>query len=96
MTQRPPTIDMSPDGSFRVPPRPGQVPLSVKLGLGAAAIAVLGLSLTVAALAVYIVSLILPVVVIAGAVAWGAMKYRRWQLGRGTAPYAVQPRGFRQ
>ncbi len=96
MIRRPPTIDMSPDGSFRVPPQPGMVPLSVKLGLGAAVVAVLGLSLTVAALAVYVVSLILPTIIVAGAVAWLAFKYRRWQLRRGQTPYPVQPRGFRQ
>lgn len=79
MNRTPPTIDMLPDGTFRTAaPRSG-VPLYVKLGLGAAVIAVLGLSLTVAALAVYVVSMILPVVVIAGGVAWLAFKLRLWQ-----------------
>ena len=96
MNRRPPIIDMSPDGSFRVPPQVRGLPVSLKLGIGAVLVAVLGLSLTVAALAVYVISLILPAVILAGAVAWGVFRYRRWQLGRGQPVYPVQSRGFRQ
>lgn len=96
MIRRPPTIDMSPDGSFRVPPQAGVIPLSVKVGVGAALVAVIGLSLTVAALAIYLITLILPTIILAGAVAWLALKYRRWQLRRGQPAYPVQPGGFRQ
>ncbi len=83
MNHVPPTLDMLPDGRFRAPPRPAGMPLSTKLVIGATLVAVLGGSLAVAALAVWVVSMILPVVIIAGAVAWAAMRFRRWQLLRG-------------
>ena len=89
MNRIPPTIDMLPDGTFRTAAPRSRVPLSVKLGLGAAAVAILGLSLTVAALAVYVVSMILPVIVIAGGVAWIAFKVRAWQR-RGGVPSAFR------
>ena len=97
MVQRPPTIDMLPDGTFRAPPQPPRVPFSLKLGVGAVLVAVVGLSLSVAALAIWFVSLILPVVVIAGVVAWGALRFRRWQLLRGAGHVVPrQPSGFSQ
>ena len=82
MNRIPPTIDMSPDGTFRAPPRPQRLPFSTKLAVGGVLVAALGASLAVAFLAIWVVSLILPVVIIAGGVAWAAMKYRRWQLLR--------------
>ena len=95
----PPIIDMTPDGAFRAPPRTATpfaaVPMAVKVGVIAAAVGVLGLAFTVAALALWVVSMILPVVVIAGAVAWGALKYRRWQLRRGVAAPPAHTRDFR-
>lgn len=93
----PPTIDMRPDGSFRQPPRPGVVPLSAKMMLAAVVVAAVGVSVLVAALAIWVVSMLLPVVIIAGAGAYALYKYRRWQLLRGQ-PGALRPRqpgGFR-
>ena len=93
---------MLPDGRFREVPRRPVLPFSMKVAIGAALVALVGVTLTVAALAIWVVSLILPVVVIAGAVAWGAMRYRRWQLLRGQGPkvggFGVprQPGGFGQ
>ena len=98
MNRPPPIIDMTPDGAFRAAPGPAApfatVPMAVKVGVVAAAVGVLGLAFTVAALALWVVSMILPVVVIAGAVAWGALKYRRWQLRRNPAAPPARTGGY--
>ena len=84
MTRLPPTLDMLPDGSFRAPPPPPRgVPLSFKLLVGAILVALVAAAIAVAALALWLFSMILPVVIIAGAVAWATLKFRRWQLLRG-------------
>ena len=93
MDRTPPTIDMTPDGAFRAPPRRPVMPLSMKVALGAALVAMVGVTMTVAALAIWVVSLILPVVIIAGGVAWAAMRYRRWQLLRGGSDLRPQQPG---
>ena len=82
MTRMPPTIDMLPDGTFGSERRPPQMPFTTKVMVGAAVVAVLGVCLAIAALALWFVSLILPVVIIAAAVAWGMMRFRRWRSGR--------------
>lgn len=92
MDRIPPTLDMSPDGSFRTPPRVGggaKAPLSFKLLLGAVIVAVLAGAAAVAALALWVVSLLLPVAILAAAVAFGLFKYRQWRrrsTGRGLFP----------
>ena len=83
MIRRPPTIDMLPDGSFHTQPRWVLVPFSTKLMLGAALVAVLAVSIAAAALPIWVVSLVLPVIVIAGVVAWAMYRYQRWQSRRG-------------
>ena len=82
MNHIPPTLDMQLDGSFRTPPRAG-VPLSFKLMLGAIMVAVVGGAIAFAALALWVFSMVLPVVVVAGLFAWATMQYRRWQALRG-------------
>lgn len=81
MNRIPPVIDMAPDGTFRTRPPGMRAPLSFKLLLGATIVAVLAGAAAVAALALWIAALLLPVVVIAAAVAWGAYKYRTWRRG---------------
>lgn len=93
MNRIPPVIDMAPDGTFRTKPPGMRAPLSFKLLLGATIVAVLAGAAAVAALALWIAALLLPVVVIAAVVAWGAYKYRAWRR-RGAAGGArsVYPR----
>lgn len=81
MNRIPPVIDMAPDGTFRTKPSGLRAPLSFKLLLGATIVAVLAGAAAVAALALWIAALLLPVVVIAAAVAYGAYKYRVWRRG---------------
>lgn len=75
----PPVIDMAPDGSFRVPPTGARAPLSFKLLLGATIVAVLAGAAAVAALALWVAALLVPVVFVAAGVAWAALKYRQWR-----------------
>ena len=91
MNRIPPTLDMRPDGTFRTPPRPMGLPLSTKLLVGGVLVAIGGLSLAVAFLAIWVVSLILPVVIIAGGIAWAALKWKQWQVRR--APGGPVQRG---
>ena len=95
MTQgprQPPLIDMAPDGTFRSP-SPGQrAPLSFKLLLGATVVAVVAGALTLAALAVWVAALLLPVVIVAGFVAWATLRYRRWRRGGVPAQRMPYPR----
>ena len=87
---------MLPDGTFGGGPRPPLVPFTTKLMIGAVLVAVLGGCLAVAALALWFVSLILPVVLIAAAVAWAMVRFRRWQLLRGqVGPGRRYPDRFR-
>lgn len=84
MNRTPPILDMTPDGTFRTTPRIGggsRAPLSFKLLLGAVIVAVLAGAAAVAALALWVVSLLLPVVIIAAGVAWATFKYRQWRRG---------------
>lgn len=69
---------MRPDGSFRPAPLPPRLPLSFKLAIGGVLVAAVAVSLAVAAAAIWVISLLLPVIIIAVGVAWGAMKWRQW------------------
>ena len=84
MNNRPPVIDMRPDGSFAPPPRRAVLPFGTKLLLGAVLVAAVAGSVVVAALAVWVVSIVLPVAIIAAAVAWVAYKLRRGGILPGT------------
>jgi hypothetical protein len=84
MNRIPPTLDMLPDGRFRSEPRPtAGVPISAKLMVGAVLVAVVAGAISVAALALWLLSLALPVLILAGVGAWAAYRFRRWQLLRG-------------
>jgi uncharacterized membrane protein YhaH (DUF805 family) len=89
MSHSPPTLDMRPDGTFRAPPGP-IVPMSYKIMLGAIAVAAIAGTLTVAALAIWVISMLLPVMLVAGVVAWAAMRFRGWR-ARGASGSAGSP-----
>lgn len=100
-TRPPPLLDMAPDGSFRDTSRarasgtrtPGTgAPLSFKLLLGATIVAVLAGAAAIAALALWFVALLLPVVVVAAGVAWITLKYRRWRRGTPATRQSLYPR----
>jgi hypothetical protein len=81
------TLDMTPEGEFVAPPygyRGGaQAPWSARLLRAAVLVAVLGGMVIMAGLAIWLAVLMIPVVLIAGAVAYGAYRWRLWQMTRG-------------
>ena len=84
MNRNPPVIDMTLDGAFRTPPRVAAgVPLSFKVLVGAVLVAVMAGATAMAALAIWVASLLLPVLIVAAGVAWAMVHYRRWQALRG-------------
>ncbi|MDT7950809.1 MAG: hypothetical protein RQ966_04825 [Acetobacteraceae bacterium] len=84
MTRTPPTLDMRLDGSFNTPPRAG-LPLSYKMMIGGILVALTAGAVAFAALALWVLSMALPVIIVAGLFAWGMMRYRRWQAMRAAA-----------
>lgn len=75
----PPQLDMTPDGSFRAPPGPA---LTTKIGVVAVAVAVLAGALSVAAFVFWFALSLIPVVLVAGAVAWLAFRVQVWRMRR--------------
>jgi hypothetical protein len=80
--RRPPELDMTLNGEFVSPPRP---PVSTRIMMWAVVVAVLAGALSVAALALWIALIILPVAVGAGVVAWAMFRYRVWKVQRSMA-----------
>ncbi len=80
------TLDMTPDGEFVSPPgggyRRGQLPWSSRLLRAAVLVAALGGLVVVAGLALWLALLMIPVVLAAVAIAYGAYRWRLWQATR--------------
>jgi hypothetical protein len=72
-------IDINPDGTFREPPR---APLSVRIMRVAVAIAAVAAVLALAAFAVASLFVLIPLALGAGAIGYGAFRWRVWQAGR--------------
>jgi hypothetical protein len=75
----PVTIDMTPAGEFvRPAPKPalslGKWPL--RIGIAATVVALIAGAVTVAALFLWVASLLLPVALVAGAIAYGAFRFQ--------------------
>ena len=75
----PPELDLLPDGSFR-PHRP---PVTARIFAWAIVIAVVAAALAVAALALWFALILIPVVLVAGLIAWLAFRYQVWRAGPG-------------
>ncbi len=71
-----PTLDMTPEGEFRTPPR---APWSAKLLRYAIVVAVLAGMLSLAALVLWAALILIPVAIGAAALAYGVFRYRLWQ-----------------
>ncbi len=76
----PQVLDMTPQGEFAAAPRRSAWPL--RLGIGAALVAVVTSGLILAALFLWVASILLPVALMAGAVAYVAFRYQRWRARR--------------
>jgi hypothetical protein len=77
--RRPPELEMTIDGEFISPP---QVPLSSRILMGAIVVAVLAGALALAAFALWLALLILPVAFGAALVGWAMFRYRVWRAQR--------------
>jgi hypothetical protein len=75
----PPELDLLPDGSYR-PRRP---PIASRIFAWAIVIAAVAAALAVAAFALWIALILIPVVVVAGLIAWLAFRYQVWRAGQG-------------
>ncbi|HME23152.1 MAG TPA: hypothetical protein VKI44_17775 [Acetobacteraceae bacterium] len=75
----PPELDLLPDGSYR-PRRP---PVSSRIFAWAIVIAVVAAALVAAALALWFALILIPVMVVAGLIAWLAFRYQVWRAGQG-------------
>jgi fatty acid desaturase len=73
----PPEIELLPDGSYR-PRRP---PIAARIFAWAAVVAVVAIALMVASFALWFALILIPVVVVAGAIAWLAFRYQVWRAG---------------
>jgi hypothetical protein len=77
MNQRhPPELEMTVNGEFVSPPR---VPISSRILVWAIVVAIVAGALSLAALALWVALLILPVALGAAVVAWALFRYRVWR-----------------
>ena len=74
--QAPPELEMTLEGEFVSPPSP---PIGARILVGAVVVAVIAGALSIAALALWLAMMILPVALAAGVVAWGIYRYRLWR-----------------
>lgn len=93
---RPTVLDMTPEGEFRdpVPPRAG-TPLDrllARLGSAAILVALVGGGLLLAGLAILAIGILVPVVMVAGAVGAASLW---WRAKRARATGAPPPQGVR-
>ena len=73
--REPPELDLLPDGSYRQR-RP---PIAARIFAWAIIIAVVAAALAFAALALWFALILIPIVVVAGIVAWLAFRYQLWR-----------------
>lgn len=84
-----PIIDMTPSGEF---PRRTGTPISVHILRAAVMVAVLGAALALAAFALWVALLLIPIVFAAAVIGWLAFRWRMWKLrGRYSAASASPP-----
>lgn len=76
---RPPELDMTIDGEFV---RPSRVPISSRILMWAVVIAIVAGALSLAAFALWVALLILPVAFGAAVVGWAVFRYRIWRAQR--------------
>jgi len=81
----PPELDLLPDGSYR----PRRQPVAARIFAWAIVIAVGAGALAVAALALWFALILIPVMLVAGLIAWLAFRFQLWRAGqRGWRPRA--------
>jgi hypothetical protein len=88
MSNRPPELDMTIEGEYRSPRKP---PFMTRVLIWAIAIAVLAGAFTLAAFALWLAMIILPVAIGAAVIAWLAWRFQMWR-GNGSLRGGVPPR----
>ncbi len=83
---------MTLNGEFVSPPK---APLSSRIMVWAIIIAVIAGGLTMAALALWVAMIILPIAIAAAVIAWAMFRYRMWRAGQsfGGQRHVWDPRG---
>ncbi len=74
---------MLPDGSFRRPARP---PVMTRIFIWAAVVAAIAGALAFAAFALWIALILVPIALIAGVIAWAALRFQLWRARRTQEP----------
>jgi membrane protein implicated in regulation of membrane protease activity len=77
--RRPPELEMTVEGEFVSPPKP---PISSRILMWAIVVAVVAGGFVLAAFALWLALIILPVAVGAAVVAWAMFQYRVWRAQR--------------
>ncbi len=73
-------LDLTPEGEFVSPPRgPERLPWPMRLALAGAVVAVLLGVIAFAAFAFWLAVTLLPVVILAGLIAYGALRFQLWR-----------------
>lgn len=78
MAEPPRDIDMTIEGEFRDPPRPS--PLNRVL-VWAVIVAIIAGCLAFAAVALWLLAIILPMAIVAALIAWGVLRFQLWRAG---------------
>jgi hypothetical protein len=76
--RHPPELDLLPDGSYRTR-RP---PIATRVFAWAVIIALVAAALAVAAFALWLALILIPVVLVAGLIAWLAFRFQLWRAAR--------------
>jgi len=79
MSNRPPELDMNLEGEFVSPPRP---PIVTKILLWAIVIAIVAGAFVLAAFALWLALMILPIALGAAVIAWGLFRFQVWRAGK--------------
>ena len=75
----PPELDLLPDGSYRT----RRAPIAARIFAWAVVVAVVAGALALAAVALWVALILIPVVVVAGLIAWLAFRYQVWRAASG-------------
>lgn len=76
-----PVLDMTPDGRFRELPMPTGGSLAERVFRLAVVAALVAAGLAIAALALWFALILIPFVIAAGLVAYGALRWHMWRAG---------------
>ncbi len=87
----PQTIDMNPDGSFAAPPPRAGLPWSARIALAAFAVSFVTGLVAVAALALYIAAILIPVMILAGIGGYLGLKWQAWRQANASGRQGAWP-----